>query len=442
LFQEIAMKRMPAFCIAVYMLFAAATLPAADWTQFRGPGGLGTSSDTGLPVKWSATENLVWRTPLPGPGTSSPIVLKDRIYLTSYTGYGVSEDEPGDMSALARHVVCLDRKTGKILWKKEFKSEGRESRYGGNGARHGYSSSTPTTDGEFLYVFFGKAGVFCLKLADGSQVWRASVGDGIDGWGSSSSPILYKGLLIVNASAESRRLVALNKKTGKEVWTAPGIRKCWGTPLVVKLPDGKDELVLSMPGRSRRAKGRIAGFDPSTGKELWTCEGITDGYICPSVVAHEGVVYAIGGRRNTAVAVKAGGRGDVTMSHRLWSVSKGSKVSSPVYHDGRLYWVHSERGIAYCLDAKTGETVYESRLAPQPGIVYSSVVVAAGKIYCVSQHKGTYVLAAGPKFELLAHNRFADDDSRTNASPAVSNGQVLLRSDKYLYCIGKTAADK
>jgi outer membrane protein assembly factor BamB len=435
-FRKPAMKRTPVICLSLLALLVAAPLHAADWTQFRGPGGSGVGSETGLPVKWSATENLVWRTKLPGPGTSSPIVLKDRIYLTCYTGYGVSQEDPGDMDNLVRHVVCLDRKGGKILWKKEFKSEGRESRYGGNGAKHGYSSSTPTTDGKFLYVFFGKAGVYCLKLEDGSQVWHTSVGDRIDGWGSSTSPILYKDLLILNASVENKSVVALNKKTSKQVWSYPGVRKSWGTPVIVKLPDGKAELALSVPRK-------IIGIDPSSGKELWTCEGISDGYICPSVVAHDGVVYAIGGRRRAAaIAGKAGGRGDVTATHRLWSVSNGSKVTSPVYDNGRLCWVHSERGTAYCLNAKTGETVYESRLAPRPGIVYSSVIVADGKIYCVSQHKGTYVLAAGPKFELLAHNTFADDDSRSNAGPVVSNGQLLIRSDKYLYCIGKQAADK
>lgn len=439
------MKRAPVVCLSFFVLMIAAPLDAADWTQFRGPGGSGVSSDTGLPVKWSLTENLVWRTPLPGPGTSSPIVWKDRVYLTCYTGYGLSQDEPGDMDKLVRHVVCVDRKTGKILWKKTYKSEGRESRYQGNGARHGYSSSTPTTDGKHLYVFFGKAGVFCMNLDDGSEVWHASVGDRTAGWGSSNSTILYNDLLIVNASVESNSLVALDQKTGKEVWKVPGIRSSWSTPIIVKLPDGKDELVLSAPrGRRGRRGGKsgIIGFDPSTGKELWRCEGIPDGYVCPSVVAHDGVVYAIGGRKNTALAVKAGGRGDVTETHRLWTIPNGSKVSSPVYQNGRLYWVHSEQGTAYCVDAKTGKTIYRSRLTPRPGLVYSSVIVADGKIYCVSQEKGTYVLAAGPKFELLAHNTFADDDSRANASPAVSNGQLLLRSDKYLYCIGKVAAGK
>ncbi|MFQ5733539.1 MAG: PQQ-binding-like beta-propeller repeat protein, partial [Planctomycetaceae bacterium] len=202
-----------------------------------------------------------------------------------------------------------------------------------------------------------------------------------------------------------------------------------------KLPSGKVELVLSM---SRR----IIGFDPATGKELWSCEGIPDGYICPSVVAHDGIVYAIGGRRNTAIAVKAGGRGDVTESHRLWSEGMGSNVASPVYHKGHIYWVHERQGLAICLEAKTGKTVYRKRLAPRPGLVYSSLTVADGKLYAVSQHNGTYVIAAKPKFELLAHNVFEDDKSLSNACPVVSNGQLLLRSDKYLYCIGKKAAGR
>jgi outer membrane protein assembly factor BamB len=149
------------------------------------------------------------------------------------------------------------------------------------------------------------------------------------------------------------------------------------------------------------------------------------------------VVYAIGGRRNTAVAVRAGGRGDVTESHMLWRTNKGSNVSSPVYHEGYLYWVHERQGVANCLDAKTGETIYAERLDPRPGVVYSSMTVADGKLYSVSQHNGTFVLAAKPKFELLAHNTLGEDDSRANASLAIHAGQILLRNDRFIYCIGE-----
>jgi outer membrane protein assembly factor BamB len=182
----------------------------------------------------------------------------------------------------------------------------------------------------------------------------------------------------------------------------------------------------------------MLAIDPATGQELWHCEGIPDsGYICPSAISHDGIVYAIGGRKNTAMAIRAGGRGDVSATHVLWKKGVGSNVSSPVYHDGHLYWVHERQGIANCINATNGETAFQERLEPRPGITYASATVADGKLYCPSQHNGVYVISAKPKFELLAHNVFDDDDNRMNASIAVHNGQLLMRNDKYLYCIGK-----
>lgn len=427
-----------AICVAIFVTlqFASAASPnsasAAEWTQFRGPGGLGHGAADGLPAEWSESKNLQWRTKLPGAGTSSPIVVGDQIYLTCYSGYAQSVDEPGEVSDLMRHVTCLERGTGEIVWTREFEPvDDRESRYEGNGARHGYSSSTCATDGEKLFVFFGKSGVYCLSLDTGETIWQRSVGTQTKGWGSSNSPVLFNDLLIVNASIESSQLVALNKDTGEPVWTASGIRGSWNTPVLVDVGSGETELVVCIPEK-------VLGFDPRTGEQLWFATGIPDrGYVCPSVVAHDGIVYAIGGRKNTALAVRAGGRGDVTESHVLWTVGKGSNVSSPVYHDGHLYWVHESRGVAYCLDAKTGEIVFEERLNPRPGLLYSSVTVADGKLFAASQHNGTYVLAAKPEFELLAHNVFESDETRTNAIPVVSRGQLLLRSDAYLYCVGK-----
>lgn len=407
---------------------------AAEWSRFRGSDGLGISSETGLPAEWSSTKNVVWKTKLPGPGSSSPVTAGDRVFLTCYSGYALTVDEPGDMTKLKRHVVCLDRATGKIVWQKEFAAAQPESKYqAGNDSWHGYATSTPVVDDQNIYVFFGRSGVYCLAQKDGAQKWHVEVGDKTTGWGSGNSPILFENLLIVNAAIESGSMGALDKKTGKTVWSVNVGRGARNTPNLVPTAGGQLELVLSLPGDPQ---GKIVGYDPKTGKELWTCQGIPDGgYVCPSVVAHEGVVYAIGGRKNTAVAVRAGGRGDVTETHRLWTAKKGSNVASPTYYDGRLYWVHERGGSMICLDAKTGEVVFEERIDPRPGIVYSSVTVADGKIYAVSQHDGTFVFDAGSAFKQLAHNTF-DEDHRANACLAVDRGQLLLRDDGNIYCLG------
>ena len=393
----------------------------ADWMQFRGLGGSGTSSETGLPTTWSSTENIVWRTKLPGPGTSSPIVLGKRVYLTCYSGYGL-EPGKGEMDKLMRHLVCIDRDKGSILWTKNFKPLLPESKYGpgSNESEHGYSSSTPASDGKRLYVFFGKSGVYCTDL-DGNEIWHADVGKGTHGWGSANSPVLYKNLVIINASIESGSLIALDKDTGKESWRAKGISSSWNTPVLVDVPNGGTELVVN-------ESQAVIGVEPANGKELWRVTGF-GGYVCPSVVAHKGVVYLV---RDRALAIKAGGRGDVTNSHVLWRGRGSSTVPSPVYYNGYLYWAY---GPVYCLDAATGKEVYRKNLST--GAFYASPLAADGKIYFISRRGGTFVLAAGPTFKELARNQFSDDDSRTNASPIVSDGCLLLRTDRYLVCIGK-----
>jgi len=420
------MKQIRKLAYGLLAVLGICTALQADWRQFRGPGGLGTSAEKGLPVAWSSQKNLLWSTKLPGAGTSSPVSVGDRIFLTCYSGYAQDQKDPGNIENLMRHALCVDQKNGKILWAKEFKPEFPEHKYQGEGAYHGYSSSTPTSDGERLYVFFGKSGVFCFDL-DGKEIWHVSAGNKIHGgWGSGASPMLYKNLLIVNASIESGALVALDKMTGKEVWRAPGISSAWDTPVLVTAPSKEVELVVSI-------ENRLRSFDPDTGKELWNADGVHR-YICPSVVAHDGVVYAIGGG-HTSLAVKAGGRGDVTSTNGIWREKKGSNVSSPIYHEGHLYWA-GDNGLINCQEAATGKFVYSERLTPNPGRFWASPVLADGKLYFVSQHNGTYVVAARTKFEQLAHNVFEDDKSRANASVAVSNGQLLLRTDQALYCIG------
>ena len=301
-----------------------------------------------------------------------------------------------------------------------------EHKYEGEGSYHGYAASTPVSDGERLYVFFGKSGVFCFDL-DGQQLWQSSVGEGTNGWGSGCSPVLFDKLLLVNASIESGSLVALDKLTGKEEWKAGGVRSAWNTPVLVDAKSRREVVVST--------ESRLLSFDPNDGTPLWNADGVHR-YVCPSVVAHDGVVFAIGGG-HTSLAVRAGGSGDVTESHTIWRKPKGSNVGSPVYLDGHLYWATDGGGIVCCQNAATGEFVYEKRLEPGAGTIWSSPVLADGKLYFVSQSKGTFVVAAKPEYELLTHNTFADDNSRTNASPAVHNGQLLQRTDRALYCIGK-----
>jgi outer membrane protein assembly factor BamB len=394
---------------------------ADNWPGFRGPGGMGVSQDSDLPTQWSATENIVWKTELPGPGGSSPITWDDKIFISCYSGYGMIEAENGDPQNLKRHLLCLNRADGKPLWDQTVAAPAANP-FRGFQARHGYASSTPATDGERVYVFFEKEGVFAFDF-DGNQLWHADVGQRTHNWGSATSPVLYKDLVIVNASVESGSLVALDRAPGQQVWTASGMRRSWGTPLLVDVDGGTQELAVSV-------EGAILGFEPASGEQLWQCEGIQD-YICPSVIASNGTVYAIGGRRAMCVAVKAGGRGAI---EPLWTQRAGSNVSSPVAVGDHLYWV-SDRGIAYCLDAATGDIVYQERL-PGGGVeVYASAVAADGKIYSVTRESGTYVIAASPEFQLLAHNQLTPDNSTANASPAISTGQLLLRSNEYLYCI-------
>jgi outer membrane protein assembly factor BamB len=385
---------------------------------------LGISDVKNLPVTWSETKNVAWKTAMPGYGSSSPIALNGKLYITCYSGYGTGRDQ-GRMEDLTFHVVCVDGTTGDILWNKRIKPILPESK---SVRDHGYAAQTPTTDGEHLYVFFGKSGVFKFDL-NGNQIWQTSVGTKVHGWGCGTSPVLYKNLLIINASVESQSLVAIDKDTGKEVWRAEGIHESWNTPLVVTAESGRQELVVAI-------KGKVLAFVPDTGHSLWSCDTDIRWYMTPSVVAADGLVYALGGRSGTAsLAVRTGGNGDVTSTHRLWTSDKGSNVSSPVIHDGYLYWIHEQRGIAFCAKAATGQIVYEQRLAGA-GQVYASALLANGRLYYLTRNGKTFVLAAKPKFEQLACNTL-DDRSTFNGSPIVCDGALILRSDKNLYCIKK-----
>ena len=422
------MRTAIATCIACVLFVSAINASlAGDWSGFRGPNSSGIGEGEKLPLKWSNKENLQWKTKLPGPGSSSPITVGDKVFVTCYSGYGQSRNDPGSQDNLKRHLVCIDQNSGKILWDKSVKSVARESSILSFGlSEHGYASSTPVSDGENVYVFFGKTGVLAFDL-NGKQLWETSVGTGSASrsFGTAASPLLYKNMVIINAAEESESLIALNKKTGAEVWKVDGsaLAGSLSTPIIVETKQGNQELVINAPYE-------VWGMNPDTGKLKWYAETKVDTNSCPSLVTKDGIVYVIGGRSGGRAAIRLGGKGDVTKSNVLWSTNGGSYVSSPVLYKGNLYWIN-DRGVAYCVDAKTGKEVAKKRLGGQ---FYASLVLIKDKLYAVSRFSGTYVLEATPTLTQVAHNELSDE-SDFSASPAVSDGQLILRSNKYLYCV-------
>ncbi|MDY0170951.1 MAG: PQQ-binding-like beta-propeller repeat protein, partial [Thermoguttaceae bacterium] len=364
---------------------AAAAVQGGDWPRFRGPGGMGVSDAAGLPVEWGQDKGIVWKTPLPGAGASSPIVFGDRVYLTCYTGYFVPGEPGGSLNQLKRHLLAVSLDDGRILWDTAVPAKLPEEEQIRD---HGFAANSVAVDADRVYAFFGKTGVFAFSH-NGKQLWQTDAGAKTNGWGTAASPLLHKNLVIVNASIESESLLALDRKTGKGKWHAGGIRESWNTPLVVAAASGREELVVA-------TRGAVLAFDPDSGRPLWSCQTDIGWYMVPSVVAADGVVYCLGGRSGTAaLAVRAGGNGDVTDTHRLWTSQKGSNVSSPVYHDGHLYWPHESREIAYCVKAATGEVVYEQRLN-RAGQFYASALLADGRLYYLTRQGKTFVLATRP----------------------------------------------
>ena len=419
--------QLPSSALLLSLALSLTSTHAADWTQFHGPAGSGVSDAKGTPLKWSDSTGIAWKTDLPGPGASSPIVYGNRIFLTCYTGFGPGING-GSMESLKRHVLCLDRATGKLLWNTAVPTNPPEQER--IREDHGFATATPVADAQSVYVFFGKSGVFAFDHS-GKQLWNTKVGTQLNGWGSAASPVLHQDLVLINASVESQSLVALNRKTGAEVWRARGISESWHAPVLVTPPGGKTEVVTAM-------SKRVLGFDAATGQQAWTCETGIYWYMCPTPVVRDGVVYIIGGRGPTVtMAVRAGGKGDVNSSHVLWRNGKGSNVPSPVLHEDHLYFAHENLGMALCVNAKNGEVVYEERLSPSPGGIYASPVVADGKLYYFGRGGRANVLAASPKFAQLAENTLENGRGVFNSTPAFDGRRLLIRSNRALYCLGQ-----
>lgn len=428
------------------------SVEAGDWARFRGPNGSGVSDDgQAIASQWGVDTNIKWKLPLPGPGHSCPIVVGDRVLLTYWSGYGVDRESPGEQQDLKRHLLCVDRNTGSVLWDRSIDAALPEDRYGGMFAEHGYATHSPVSDGERVYVFFGKTGAAAFDL-EGKQLWLTNVGSELDGsnWGSASSPILYENLVIVTAAAESHSLVALDKATGSVVWKqeAEGFGSTWGTPVLARVDDQRTDLVLAVPFE-------VWGFNPETGKLRWFCEAIGSRSMCSSLLCVGDTVYGMesGPGGGGSVAVQAGGEGDVAQSHVKWSGRDSNRIGTPVHYEGRLYWVNDK--ILNCVDAATGERIAQTRLQSGDAAPnregqggggrggrggggnrdYSSPVVANDLMVYMGRNGEAFVIRLGDEPEVVAVNSLSADGGDFSASPAISNGELFVRSTKNLYCI-------
>jgi outer membrane protein assembly factor BamB len=424
---------LPAFVRALALAAVAATgapnTEAANWPAWRGPSGDGITSETDLPLSWSADQNVRWKTALPDRGNATPIVWDDRILLTQAVGE-------------ERLVMCFDRATGKELWRGGTTWKEEEETHPTNP----HASASPVTDGERVIAWFGSAGLWCFDM-EGKKQWNVDLGRQNHIWGYASSPVIHGDLCILYFGPGDRVfLVAVDKRTGKEAWRVDvpksnpkartdgfagkddGVVGSFSTPLMVRA-EGRDELIMSLPER-------VQAFDPKTGKELWRCEGLNP-LIYTSPMAGEGVVIGSGGYGGSTVAVKPGGAGDVTATHRLWhKIRDKQRIGSGVITGGHLYILNTP-GTAQCIDLKTGTPVWEERLTGATGRSesWSSMVLAGDKIYVLNQAGDCFVIRASTKFEKLASNSI--NDGLCNASVVPSNGDIFIRTHKHLWCISE-----
>ena len=326
----------------------------SDWSEFRGPNLSGTLADAGpLPAELTP-DNRLWSTELPGPGLSSPILVGDKIFLTCWTGYGMGAGPAGDPADLRRHLVCLARSSGKILWKSTVQTDAAEIPYGGMLAQHGYASHTPTSDGETVYAYFGKAGLVAYDL-DGNEKWKTILGTGNDprAWGSASSPVLLGDKILVNAAPEAGAMFAVDKANGKVLWKteAEKLGGTWATPVVATV-DGTSEVVLPVTGE-------VWGINPDNGKLRWLVRTDAGRSTSASCLVHGGLVYAHQG--STLYAIKPGGSGDVTDSHIAWQARSGQgSIPTDVIAGDRIYSLAS--GILTIHDLATGKEVAQTRV--------------------------------------------------------------------------------
>lgn len=417
----------------------------ANWPQWRGPAGQGISAEKNLPGEWSPTKNIKWKTAIEGRGHSSPIVWGKKIFLTTaLEGETIEGRKPGVTHKMAdgsdfvhpdavganlKHifkVVCLDGSSGKILWERvAYDGPVQDSRH----RKASFASSTPATDGKYVFAFFGSEGLYAYDV-NGKQLWKQDLGTlGTASVGYGVSPILYQNLVIMlcDDSGGKSFIAAFDKKTGKQAWRVERkVDITWSTPVLVQTAS-RTEVVTA-------AAEAIIAYDPLTGKELWRHKGLASNAVPTPVVSNDMVVITSGYPTKIALALKAGGAGDVTGTPQLlWSYNKGTAyVPSPILY-GEYVYLMTGNGSITCLDAKTGKLQYEGARVPKSTTFTASPVAFAGKILLTSEDGETYMLKAGPKHEVLATNSVGEP---VYASPAIADGRIFIRGEKHLYAIG------
>ena len=396
------------------LLFASAAV-AGEWPGWRGPRGDGHSDEPNIPTRWSATENVHWKVAVPGRGHSSPVICGDRIFLTS-----ALEKEQ------TRVLLCLDRRTGKTLWQKAVVKSPLEQKHDLNS----YASATPVTDGKHLWVSFfeqPRIVVACFDL-DGNEVWRVSPGTFSSIHGFCSSPVLYGDTVILNGDQDADAyVVAFDKATGKERWRTdrPNKTRSYCTPLFIE-HGGRKQMVLS-------GSKSVCSYDPDTGKPIWWMSGPTEQFVA-SLVYDNAVLFVTAGFPDLHIlGVDPGGSGDVTATHIKWRDHRGAAyVPSPVAHRGHFFLV-SDNGIATCFEASTGKKPWKERLGRRHS---ASAVVAGDNAYFLDDDGTTWVVKAAPEYHLVSENVLGE---AAFASPAISRGQIFIRTVGHLWCIGNPA---
>lgn len=441
--------RTPFVLPLIALLAAHLSLASADdnWPQFRGPNSTGViDGPTKLPETWNATENVAWKTDIPGRGWSSPVVWGNRVFLTTVVNSGKSEDPKkglyfgGDrpVPPESKHewiVLCLDLESGETLWRKQLHQASPKTSIH---IKNSFASETPVTDGKHLYVLFGGVGVYCFDL-DGNEIWMKNLKPAKTryGWGTAASPVLHGDrLYVINDNDEDSYLLALDKQTGEEVWRVERDEKSnWATPYIWQ-NELRTEIVT--PGT-----GKVRSYDLS-GKELWSFSGMSSITIA-TPYKHQGLLYIssgyVGDKSRPLYAIRAGAQGDISLQGDetsnesiAWSQPTGGPYNpTTIAYDGIVYVLH-DRGLIATYNASDGSEIYSKKRIPKGGAFTSSPWAYDGKIFCLNEDGKTFVIKAGDEFDVLRTNSLADDDMGM-ATPAIAGDRLLIRTAARVYCI-------